>query len=64
MLFRNIRINSTLCFIMKIPNKREFQQISFNYSSETAKPFSLLVNDTTLASDNVLIFTKNLSERI
>ena len=49
---------------MKISNKREFQQISFNHSSETAKPFSLLVNDTTLASDNVLIFTKNLSERI
>ena len=49
---------------MKISNKREFQQISFNHSSETAKPFSLLVNDTTLASDNVLLFRKNLSEII
>ena len=29
-----IRLNSTHYFIMKIPNKREFQQISFNPSSD------------------------------
>ena len=31
---KNIRLNSTLYFVMKIPNKRELQQISFNYSSD------------------------------
>ena len=62
---------------MKIPNKRELQQIAFNHSSDidfqdfmnlykksTAKPYSCLVNDTTLASDNSLHFRKNLLETI
>ena len=62
---------------MKIPNKRDLQQIAFNYSSDidfqdfmnlykksTAKPYSCLVNDTTLASDNSLHFRKNLLETI
>ena len=62
---------------MKIPNKRELQQIAFNYSSDinfrdfmilykkcTAKPYSFTIIDTTLASDNPLSFRKNLSERI
>ena len=63
---------------MKIPSKREVQQISFNHSSDIgfedfmtlylkksrAKPFSFLVLDTTLASDNTLCFRKNLLERI
>ena len=62
---------------MKIPNKREFQQISFNHSSDidfkdfmnlykkyTAKPYFFLDIDATLASDNLLRFRKNLSERI
>ena len=31
---KNIRLNSTHCFIMKIPNKREIQQIAFNHSSD------------------------------
>ena len=52
-------------FIMKIPNKRELQQTAFNHSSDidfqvfmnlykkcTAKPYSFLVIDTTLGSDN------------
>ena len=30
----NIRLNSTHCFIMKIPNIRELQQIAFNHSSD------------------------------
>ena len=30
---KNIRLNSTYYFIMKIPNKRELQQTAFNYSS-------------------------------
>ena len=64
-------------FVMKIPNKRELQQIAFNHSSDidfqdfmnlykkcTAKPYSFLVIDATLASDNPSRFRKNLLERI
>ena len=29
---KNIRLNSTHYFVMKIPNKRELQQIAFNHS--------------------------------
>ena len=62
---------------MNIPNKRDFQQTAFNHSSDidfqdfmnlykkcTAKPFSFLLIDTTLASDHPLRFRKNLVERI
>ena len=58
---------------MKIPNKRELQQIALNHSSDinskdflkiykkcTAEPYSFLVNDATLASNNPLRFRKNL----
>ena len=31
---RNIGLNSTLYFVMKIPNKRELQQIACNHSSD------------------------------
>ena len=31
---KNIRLNSTHCFLMKIANKRELQQIAFNHSSD------------------------------
>ena len=30
----NFRLNSTHLFIMKIPNKRELQQIALNHSSD------------------------------
>ena len=62
---------------MKIPNKRELQQIAFDLSSDidfedlmnlykkcTTKLYSFLVIDTILASDNFLRFRKNLLERI
>ena len=62
---------------MKIPNKREIQQIALNHSSDidfqdllnlykmcTAKPYSFLVIDSTLASDNPSRFRKNILERI
>ena len=62
---------------MKIPNKRELQQITFNHSVDiefrdfmnlykkcTAEPYLLLVIDAILAWDNNLRFTKNLLERI
>ena len=31
---KTIRLNSTHYFVMKIPNKRELQQIAFNHSSD------------------------------
>ena len=31
---KNIRLNSTHYFVMKIPNKREHQRITFNHSSD------------------------------
>ena len=59
---------------MKIPKKKkkELQQIVFNHLLDfmnlfkkfTAKPYSFLVIDATLASDNDLRFRKNLLERI
>ena len=64
-------------FIMKIPNKRQLQQIAFNHSSDidfrdfmnlhkkcTAKPYSFLVIDATPESDNLSHFRKNYLERI
>ena len=58
-------------FIMKIPNKKKTQQIAQSHSSNidskdfikvqgkyTAEPYSFLVNDATLASDNPLRFRK------
>ena len=74
---KDIRLNPTLYFVMKIPNKRELQHIAFNHSSDidsqdfmniykkcTAKPYSFLVTDTTLTSDNHSSFRQNLVERI
>ena len=70
---KDVRLNSTHFSIMKIPNKREFQQIALNHSSGinskdfikiykkyTAESYSFLVNDVTLASDNPLRFRKNI----
>ena len=58
---------------MKIPNKRELQQIALNHSSDidfkdftkiykkyTKEPDSFLVNDTPLPSDDPLRFRMNL----
>ena len=62
---KNIRLISNNYFVMKISNKIDFQQIAFNQSSDIdfqnfmnlykksiAEPYSLLVTDTTLPSDN------------
>ena len=64
-------------FILEIPNKQELQQIAFYHSSDidfkdfmdlyekcNAKPYSFLVLDATLASDNPSRFKKNLLHRI
>ena len=72
---KDVRLNSAHLAIMKIPNKRELQQIALNHSPDidfkdfikidkkcTAEPHSFLVNDTTLPSDDPLRFRKNLLE--
>ena len=69
----DVRLNSTHFFITKIPDKKEIQQIALNHSSDnsakdfikihktfTGEPYSFLVNDTTLSSDNLLRFRKSL----
>ena len=33
-MLKDVRLNSTHFFIMKIPNKRELQQIALNHSSD------------------------------
>ena len=70
---KDIRLNSKDCFIMKISNKKELQQIAINHSSDidfkgfikiyercTTEPYYFLVNDTALPSDNPLRFRENL----
>ena len=70
---KDVRLNTTRFFIMKIPDKRELHQIAINHSSakdfkefinifkkDTDKRYSFLVSDTTLASDNPLRFRKDL----
>ena len=70
---KDVEPNSTHFFIMIISNKRELRQIALNHSPDinskdfikiykkyTAEPYSFLVNDATLASDNPLRFRKNL----
>ena len=70
---KDVTLNTTHFFIAKISNKRELQQIVTNHSSDirtedfiniyrkcTGKPYSFLVIDTTLASDNPLRFRKIL----
>ena len=66
-VLKDVRLNTTHS------NKTELQQIAINHSSDintkdfaniyrkcTAEPYSFLVNDTTLASNNPLRFRKNL----
>ena len=70
---KDVRLNTSHFFIAKIPNKRELQQIAINHSSDINtkdfiniykkcidKPYSFLVNDTTLSPDDPLRFRKNL----
>ena len=71
---KDVRLNSTQFFILKIPNKRELQQIALNHSSDdidfkdfmkiykkcTIESYSFLVNDAALPSDDPLRFRKNL----
>ena len=72
-MLKDVRLNSTHFFIVKIPNERELQKIVLNHSSDidfedfikiykkcTAETYSFLVNDTTLPSYNRLRLRKNL----
>ena len=53
---KNIRLDSTHNFIVKIPNKQALQQIALNHSSD--------IDYLCYASDNPLRFRKNLLQRI
>ena len=70
---KDVRLNSTHFFIVKVYNKRELQQIVLNHSSDidikdfmkiykkcTKEPYSFLVDNTTLPSDDSLRFRMNL----
>ena len=71
---KDLRNNSTHFFIMKLPNKRELQQIAINHSSDintkyfiniykkcTDKPYSFLVIDTAVPLNSPLRFRKSLN---
>ena len=73
---KSIRLNSIHYFVRKIPNKKELQQTASNHLSDidfqdflnlykkcTAKPYSFLAINTTLASDNSPHLRKNLLEK-
>ena len=68
---KDVRLNTTHFFIVKISNKRKLQQVAINHSSDintkdfantyrkyTAEPYSFLVIDTTLPSNNPLSLEK------
>ena len=70
---KDVRLNSTHYFIMKINNKRELQNIAINHSAgidykdymkiykeRTREPYSFLTIDTTLPASDPLRFMKNL----
>ena len=74
---KDIRLNSTHCFIMKINNKRELQNIAINHSADidykdfmkiyrecTKELYNFLTIDTTLPSSNPLRFRKNLIDTL
>ena len=70
---KTIRLSASHYLIMKIPGKKELQQIAYNhlshldfkdfvklYKDYTKNPYSFLVKDLTLPSDNPLRCRKNL----
>ena len=75
---KNIMLNSKHNFVMKIPNKRELQQIAFNYSLDIVfqdfmnlykkcvlpNHILFLAIYTTLASDDSSRFRNSPPERI
>ena len=74
---KDVRLNSTHYFIMKINNSRELRNIAINHSADinykyfmkvyreyTKKPYSFLTIDTTLPSSNPIRFRKNLFDTL
>ena len=74
---KDVRLNSTHYFIMKINNNRELQNIAINHSPDidykdfikiyrkcTNEPYNFLTIDTTLPSSNSLRFRKNLFDTL
>ena len=74
---KDVRLNSTHYFIMKINNKRELQNIAINHSADidykefikiyrecTKEPYNFLTIDTTLPSINPLRFRKDLFDTL
>ena len=74
---KDVRLNSTHYFIMKINNKTELQNIAINHSADidykvfmkiyrecTKEPYNFLTIDTTLLSSNSLRFRKNLFDTL
>ena len=70
---KDVRLNSTHYFILKINNKRELQNIVINHSADidykdfikiyrecTKEPYNFLTIDATLPSTNPLRFRKKL----
>ena len=70
---KTLRLSARNNFIMKFPSKREIQQIASNHASDidfkdfmklyidyTKEPYSFLVSDTILPSDNPLRFRNDL----
>ena len=74
---KDVRLNSTHYLIMKINNKKEWQNIAINHSAEidykdfmkiyrerTKKPYNFLKIDTTLPASDPLRFRKDLFESL
>ena len=72
---KDFRLNSTHYLIMKIHNKRELQNIAFDYSADidykdflkiyrncTKEPYSFFTINTALPADNPMRFRKNFSD--
>ena len=74
---KDVRLNSTHYFIMKINNRRELQNIATNHSADieyqdfkkiyrecTKEPYNFLKIDFTLPASDPLRFRKNLFESL
>ena len=74
---KDVRLNSTHYFIMKVNNKRELQNIAINHSAHidhkdfmkiyreyTKEPYNFLTINTALPSSNPLRFRANLFDTL
>ena len=72
-VLKEVRLNSTYYLMLRIPSKRELQNIATNHSADidykdfikiyrrcTSESYSFLTIDTTLLADNLLRFRENL----